>query len=159
MTFDHSKHLYSVERTYPVLLETLWQAWVDEAALEAWYSPTELPVLAGSVENRAEVDGIWAVAIDVSKFGAPNAYFWGRYVEVLPLERLVHTMHYTTDAAEAAERDESGPTHMVVVEFEARDGGAWCKFSQYGDFPGGDVERTKAGMESYFDNLGAYLAK
>lgn len=156
---DHSKHLYSVERTYPVLLETLWQAWADEAALQQWYSPTDLSVVPGSVTNDVQADGVWAVAVDVSKFGMPNAYFFGRYTEVLPLERMVHTMHYTQDADEAAARDENSPHHMIVIDFEARDDGAWCKFSQYGDFPDGDIERTKAGMESYFDNLGAYLAK
>ena len=158
MTIDHSKHLYSVERTYPVLPETLWQAWVDEAALETWYCPTELAVVPGSVANDVQVDGVWAVAVDVSKFGMPNAYFYGRYTEVLPLERMVHTLHYTTDADEAAKRDENTPHHMIVIEFEARDGGAWCKFSQYGELPEGEEKRAEAGMNSYLDNLGAYLA-
>ena len=158
MTIDHSKHLYSVERTYPVLPETLWQAWVSEAALETWYCPTELVVVPGSVQNDVVVDGIWAVAVDVTKYSMPNAYFFGRYTEVLPLERLVHTLHYTQDADEAAKRDETTPHHMIVIEFEARDGGAWCKFTQYGELPDGQAQQAQAGMESYFDNLGAYLA-
>ena len=159
MTIDHSKHLYSVERTYPVLLETLWQAWVDEAALETWYCPTVLKVVPGSVENDVRVDGAWAVAVDVSAFAQPNAYFFGRYTEVLPLERMVHTLHYTTDADEAANRDETTEHHMIVINFEARDGGAWCKFTQYGELPEGQAEQAQAGMESYFDNLSAYLAR
>lgn len=158
MNIDHSKFLYDVERTYPVSLETLWNAWVDPAALGAWYSPTDLSVVSGSVENDATEGGVWAVAVDVSKFGMPNAYFYGRYTAVKHHEYLVHTMLYTQDEAEAAERDETKPHHMVVIDFAERDGGAWCRFSQFGDFPGGDIERTKAGMTSYFDNLGAYLA-
>ncbi len=157
MTIDASKHLYSVERTYPVLPETLWQAWVDEAALEAWYCPTDLAVVPGSVENDVRVDGAWAVAVDVSKFSMPTAYFFGRYTEVLPLERMVHTLHYTQGADEAAKRDETTEHHMIVVDFEARDGGAWCRFTQYGELPEGQAEQAQAGMNSYFENLARYL--
>lgn len=150
--------LYSVERTYPVGIEQLWQAWVDEDALEAWYSPTDLFVVPGSVTNEVRVGGMWAVAVDVSKFDMPNAYFFGRYSEVEPQKRLVHNLHYTQDAAEAAERDESTEHHVIVVDFEQRPDGAWCRFSQFGELPEGHAEQAQAGMTSYFENLARYLS-
>ena len=48
--------------------------------------------------------------------------------------------------------------HLVVVEFEARDFRSWVKFSQFGELPEGMAVRAQAGMESYFDSLGNYLA-
>ena len=156
---NHDKFLYSVEREFSVAVGSLWHAWAEPAALEQWYCPTILKVVPDSVVNESRVDGPWAVAVDVSAFGMPDSCFYGRYSEVVEHKLMIHSMHYTVDAAEFAAKDESAPAHTVVIEFEDRgDGRSWCKFSQYGDFPGGDVERTKEGMTSYFDNLEAFLA-
>ena len=148
--------LYAVEREYPVQISDLWNAWVDPEALAKWYSPTDLSVLAGSVENVAEVGGIWTVGVDVPEYNMV-AYFYGTYTEVVHHQRLAHTMCYTQDAADFAARV-AAPHHDVVIEFEDRGDRSWVKFTQYGELPGGNVEATKAGMTSYFDNLGKYLA-
>ena len=156
---DPSKFLYAVERDFSVAVGSLWHAWAEPAALVQWYSPTVLRVVPGSVVNQAVVGGPWAVAVDVSSFNLPDACFYGTYSQVEEFKLMIHSMHYTTDAAEFAAKDESTPAHTVVIEFEDRgDGQSWCKFSQFGDFPDGDVEQTKAGMTSYFDNLEAFLA-
>ena len=55
--------LYSVEREYPVAVETLWNAWVEADALEDWYHPTDLAVLPGSVTSDATVGGWWTVSV------------------------------------------------------------------------------------------------
>ncbi len=148
--------LYSVEREYSTSIENLWKAWVEPAALAAWYSPTDLSVAAGSVENAAEVGGVWAVGVDVPAYGFV-AYFYGTYTEVIEHQKLVHTMSYTQDAAEFEARV-AAPTHDVVIEFETRGDKSWVKFSQFGQLPEGqDPSQPKAGMESYFNNLGKYL--
>jgi len=153
------RFLYSVEREFSVAVGTLWHAWADAAALELWYSPTVLSVLAGSVTNESRVDGAWAVGVDVSALGMPNAYFYGHYSQVEYHKLMVQSMHYTVDSAEFEAKDESTPSHTVMVEFQDRgDGQSWCRFGQYGEMQGGDVERAKEGMTSYFDNLEAFLA-
>lgn len=149
--------LYAVEREYDTTIQQLWDAWADPAALSVWYSPTDLSVLPGSVQNVAEVGGIWTVGVDVPAYNFV-AYFYGLYTEVQPLVRMVHTMHYTQSAEEFAARVQSELAHIVQLDFEDRGGKAWVKFTQFGELPGGDVERTKAGMESYFDNLGKFLS-
>lgn len=150
--------LYFVERTYPVTIERLWQAWSDPAELEAWYSPVDLAVVPGSVANDVRVGGVWAVGVYVSKYSMPNAYFFGRYTEVEPLRKMVHTMHYTQDATEAAVRDESTPFHIIVIDFEQREDGAWCRFTQFGEMPEAQIELTRQGMSSYFENLARHLS-
>lgn len=67
-------------------------------------------------------------------------------------------MHYTQSAEDFAAKDSSLPAHRVVVDFEPRAGGTWVRFAQVGELPEGEAPRAKAGMESYFDSLGAYLA-
>ena len=61
---------YSVERTFPVDTDTMWSAWTQASALEQWYAPTELNVVAGSVVSEAIEGGRWAVAVDAAASSA-----------------------------------------------------------------------------------------
>ena len=149
--------LYSVEREYATSIDNLWNAWVDPKALEVWYSPTELSVVPGSVENVAEVGGIWTVAVDVPMNNSV-AYFYGIYQEVVHHERLAHTLCYTEDAQDFEKRVEA-EHHDIVIEFKKLGSKSWVKFSQFGTLPEGQAAMAQAGMESYFDNLGIYLAR
>lgn len=153
-----SKLLYFVEREYPVSIQKLWQAWVEPAALQAWYSPTNLKVVPGSVTSEAKVGGIWTVAVDVSEYGF-NAYFFGRYTEVEPMRKLTHTLHYTQSETEFRRRDETTEFHTIEIDFAERGDLAWVRFSQFGEMPADEALQAKAGMESYFDNLQEYLAR
>ena len=148
--------LYSVEREYHVPIDVLWNAWVDADALQQWYSPVGMPVVAGSVVSDAREGGWWTVAVDASAHGW-IAYFYGTYTEVIANERLVHTMSYTQDATEFAARDLTAPHHIVEVDFDARGESSWVRFAQFGEMPEGQAEMAKAGMESYFDSLQAHL--
>ncbi len=150
--------LYSVERTYPVDLATMWNAWTTESAIESWYHPTELSVLSGSVVCEPRHGGRWSVAINVPEHNFV-AYFYGRYSAIEMHRKLEHSMFYVETAQEFEDRDESRPNHEVVIDFEDRDGQTWVRYSQFGELPEGHAERAKAGMESYFDSLAAYLAK
>ena len=148
---------YSVERRYPVEPGAMWRAWTDVSALEQWYAPTELSVVPGSVVSEAVEGGRWAVAVDASAYGH-IAYFWGRYTEVDPGRRLVHGLSYSQDEAEFIARDDEAPRHDIVIDMESRDEGTWVRFAQYGDMPSEQAAMAQAGMESYFDSLGAFLA-
>lgn len=147
---------YSVEREFPCTIDRMWHAWTDSAALEAWYHPTTMSCVAGSVTCEPVVGGAWSAGIDVSEFGF-HAYFYGWYTEVENHRRLAHTMAYTQDADAFAARDRDAPAHLVVVEFEERTGVTWVKFSQFGDLPAEEVPRAQAGIENYFDSLGNFL--
>jgi uncharacterized protein YndB with AHSA1/START domain len=148
--------LYKVEREYPVSIDLLWEAWVSPEALEAWYSPTDLKVVPGSVISVAQEGGLWTVGVDVSQFGF-NAYFFGRYTAVEPKRKLTHTLHYTQSETEFLERDETTEFHVIEIDFEPRGDSAWVSFTQFGEMPAEEALQAKAGMESYFDNLGKYL--
>lgn len=154
---EHNE-LYFVEREFDVSIDTLWSAWTSVASLEQWYSPTDLSVVPGSVVSENQVGGRWAVGVDVSAHGF-NAYFWGRYSEVQPNKKLVHTLCYSQDEKEFLERDDNAPAHTIVVDFEERDGRSWCKFTQFGEMPAEQVEMTRQGTTSYFDNLEKFLSR
>ena len=59
------RELYFVEREFNCDIETLWNAWTNAKELEAWYSPTMLSVVPGSVTSEVFIGGRWAVAVDV----------------------------------------------------------------------------------------------
>ena len=88
------------------------------------------------------------------------AYFFGRYLLVEENDRLEHTLHYTQDADEFSARDETTPSHLITLDFEARgDGLSWVRFTQFGEMPEEQVELTRQGTESYFDNLELFLSR
>lgn len=158
MSDDYAALAYSVERTYPVGVDRMWHAWTDAAALEQWYAPTELSVVPGSVVSDAVIGGRWAVAVDATAYGH-IAYFWGRYDEVDPERRIIHGLAYSQDEADFVAHDDNAPSHAIVIDMEARDGGTWVRFAQYGDMPADQAAMAQAGMESYFDSLATYLQR
>lgn len=149
--------LYTVEGVYPVPVEALWTAWTDAAELERWYSPTDLSVTPGSAVSDARPGGRWAIGVDVPAHGF-TAWFWGRYTEVVPHRRLVHTLSYSQDRADFDAHDDDAPAHVIVVDFEERGAESLVRFAQIGEMPAEQVEATRAGMQSYFDSLQRHLA-
>ncbi len=154
---ERQPFLYSVERVFSADLSSVWGAWTEPQALEAWYHPVGLVALPETVSSNAVVDGEWAVSVDVPEHNL-TAYFYGRYTAVIHQKLLEHTMLYTESADEFAKADLGGPSHLVSVSFEQREAGVWVKFSQFGELPEGHAPRAQAGMESYFDSLESYLA-
>ncbi len=148
--------IYCVCRVFPFSGEALWEAWTTSAALQAWYHPQDLASVAGSAVSEPCVGGKWSVGIDASQYGVVP-YFYGRYLEVKPLELLRHTMHYTESAEAFLTADASTEFHEVTITFRESFGGTEVCFTQFGTMPDGEAELAKAGMESYFDSLGAYL--
>lgn len=154
---QQSRTLYSVEREFDVSLDRLWRAWTEASELAQWYSPTALRVVPGSVTSEPHTGGVWAVAIDVPMHDFV-AHFFGRYLLVEPQERIEHTLHYTQDRDEFYARDEETPSHLIVLEFASRgDARSWVRFTQIGDLPDDQIEATRDGTSSYFDNLGLFL--
>ena len=151
------ERLYSVEREFPVDIDRLWSAWTNEQELEQWYSPVVLSVVPGSAVSNPRVGGMWKIAVDVPENGFV-AYFWGRYSVVEPGERIEHSLFYSQEEAEFVLADESGPSHRIVLEFEARGDSSWVRFTQYGELPPEQAEAARDGMESYLDNLERHLA-
>ena len=148
--------LYSVEREFDASMDSVWNAWIDAESLEAWYHPTELKNVPGSVVSDFEIGGLWTVAVDVPQNNFV-AYFYGRYTAIKLNEKIEHSMFYVESAEEFEARDESRPFHEVIVDFEVRGDKTWVRFSQFGELPEGHAPRAQAGMESYFDSLAAFL--
>jgi uncharacterized protein YndB with AHSA1/START domain len=152
------KLLYFVERKFQFPVERLWQAWTRSAELEKWYSPVFLSVIPGSATSELEVGGTWAIAVDVSENGF-NAYFWGKYSQVETNLKLVHDLNYSQDELEFVLREPKADAHRIEVDFTQGESVTTVRFSQFGEMAQDQAEASREGMESYFDNLEAYLGK
>jgi uncharacterized protein YndB with AHSA1/START domain len=150
--------LYAVEREVQHSLDTLWNAFTDTDALQAWYHPTMLNAVAGATLSEAHVDGKWHCAIEVPMDGSVHC-FYGRYTAVEPKKYLEHTMHYTVNLDDFKARDESTPFHIVKIEFEDRGDKSFVRWAQYGEMPEAQIEMTRQGMSNYLDSLELFLAK
>ena len=150
--------LYSVDREVAVSIDTLWHAFTDTDALQAWYHPTMLNALAGATLSEPRVDGKWQCAIEVPMDGSVHC-FYGRYTAVEPKKYLEHTMHYTVNLDDFKARDESTPFHIVKIEFEDRGHKSFVRWAQYGEMPEAQIEMTRQGMSNYLDSLELFLAK
>ncbi len=149
--------LYSVEREYPVSVDRLWRAWTVAAELEDWYHPTDLRAVKGATASELIVGGLWSCGVDVPAHNFA-AYFFGQYTKIVQNELLEHTMHYTESFEEFAAKDFTSPSHLVVLEFQAREEGAWVKFSQFGELPEGQEKQAQEGMTSYLESLASFLS-
>jgi uncharacterized protein YndB with AHSA1/START domain len=149
-------HLYSVEREFDVPISTLWHAWTDAAALEAWYHPVGMFSVPEATRSEMTVGGLWTCGVQVPGRDF-NSYFYGKFSEVTAHVRFEHSMHYTESPEDFELMDFTTPAHSIAVEFEDRGAKSWCKFSQFGEAPAEQVVLMTQGIESYFDSLQAYL--
>lgn len=150
--------LYSVEREFPVSLERLFLSWTDPSELESWYHPVGLHSVVGSTASQLHIGGLWSCGVDVQVHNFA-AYFFGKYTKLVKNELIEHTMHYTESAEVFKAKDFNTPSHEIVINFESRGANSWVKFAQYGEIPEGQEAQAQAGMESYLDSLGAFLAQ
>lgn len=149
--------LYSVEREFPVTIETLWSAWTDAQKLEDWYHGTLHRAAKGATRSELHIGGLWSCGIDVPEHNLV-AYFYGKYTRIETLRLIEHTMLYTQSKSEFDAKNFETPSHVVVLNFEDRGNTSWVKFSQFGELPEGHAPQAQAGMESYLDSLAQFLA-
>jgi hypothetical protein len=116
----------------------------------------QLEVAKDTVENEAVVGGVWTVGVDVPEYNFV-AYFFGVYTQVKEHELLEHTMNYTQSLDEFKKRVSSPEEHTIQIDFKEVEGGSWVSFTQFGEMPEEQVELTRQGTSSYFDNLGKFL--
>ncbi len=94
-----------VERVFSAPRERVFRAWTDPALMEKWFAPP--PMQPVGVEADVTVGGRFRIGMR-----QPDGhvhYAAGKYVEILPSERLVFTWAWETDPPQA--------DSLVTVEF------------------------------------------
>ncbi len=88
----------------------VYRAWAEPALFAKWWTPASFGVTIVSHESDMRTGGSYRLMMDHASLDAPMAFF-GRYLEVVPNERIVRT------------NDESATGPVSTVTFAAADGG------------------------------------
>lgn len=81
---------YVMEHNFNASREEVWKAWTDPDLLSYWYGPNIETIIH---KLDLEVNGFW---LSEMKMGENSMYQSGKYLEIVPPEKLVW-LHSTTD--------------------------------------------------------------
>ena len=94
-----------VERTFLAPRERVFRAWIDPSLMEKWFAPA--PLKPVGIEADVIVGGRYRIGM--RQPDGTIQYAVGKYLEILPPERLVFTWAWQTDP--------SSVDSLVTVEF------------------------------------------
>ncbi len=107
-----------VTRTFDAPVRLVFEAWRDPALFQRWWVPTSAGITLLSCEMDVRTGGRYRLEFGHPAFDQPMAFF-GRYLDVVPGERIVWT------------NEESGDQGAVTtVIFEERDGRTRVTYSE-----------------------------
>ena len=122
---------YTIDRTYAVPPERLFQAFTDPADLTAWVWGADAPGVTAEVDLR--VGGLleMAMRMPAPEGGESVAGFRGMYVAIEEPHRLVHTVHW--DASVGYNAPGMHPIDEVLIaEIAPHENGCRLQYTHLG---------------------------
>ena len=112
-------HQVVVERTFSAPRERVFRAWIDPSLMEKWFAPVTMKPVG--IEANVVVGGSYRIGMR-HQDGTIH-YARGKYIEILPPERLVFTWAWETESPEVdslvtVEFFEQGDSTRVVLRHE-----------------------------------------
>jgi len=98
-----------VTRTFNGPAHLVFEAWTKPELLKRWWTPKSFGITFVSCEADVRTGGTYRFVFSHPDFEQPMAFF-GRYLEVTPLSRIVWT------------NEESADNAITTVTFEEKDG-------------------------------------
>lgn len=141
---------FTIERTFPVPPERVFQAFADPAEKAKWWGGGDWEKLESTFDFRTG-----GSETDVAR--SPEGMevgFYLRYYDIVPNERLVYSYDMTNGPERAS-------LSVATIEFEPTDdGGTRFVHTEQGTFLDGhhSPEGREEGTNGLIDQLGAYLA-
>ncbi|HET7567912.1 MAG TPA: SRPBCC domain-containing protein [Gaiellaceae bacterium] len=139
-----------ITRVFEAPREAVWAAVTEPEHFAAWFGhePFETPV--ERVEMDVRPGGIFRAAMVNEREGIEQP-FVGRYLEVVPRERLVQTL------ANPADPDDP---NVETLTYTLRDapGGTELTYHQTGHLPPEQYPLIEQGVAGFFDRLAQHLA-
>lgn len=137
----------TIERTIHADRRRVFDAWTQPELIRIWSAPEGLSVEDGAMDVR--VGGRWRVVMAEPNGTRHEAF--GRYLEVVPPERLVYTHAWAADGGG------STPETVVTIDFRAEGGATRLVFTQAGFGSIGSRKGHEEGWESTINRLVAML--
>ena len=137
-----------VTRTFDAPPSTVYKAWSDPALFKRWWMPRSISgVSLVSCDLDVRTGGKYR--LEFSAGGSDTMAFYGKYLEVVPNERMVWT------------NDEDKEGAVTTVTFEDQGGHTLLKFHEV--YPSSDaleeaLQGSVAGLPEQLDQLDALLS-
>src|SRR5512147_3188829 len=90
---SHQNIFLVVERVFPARREKVFQAWIDPALMEKWFRPVNMQLVR--IDANVVVGGSYRIGMH--DLDGTIITVGGKYVEILPPQRLVFTWAWETD--------------------------------------------------------------
>jgi len=142
----------TITRDFNAPRERVWRAWTQPDAMIRWHGPNFYPAVELSADVR--VGGAWRACLKSDNVEDVVLWQSGRYLVVLPPERLEFTFAWETP------NHEDGPgvhTHVIVRLEELAKGGTRMHFSQTGFLSAKSAMSHSVGWNGTFDRLVEFL--
>jgi uncharacterized protein YndB with AHSA1/START domain len=141
-----------ITRDFNAPRERVWRAWTQPDAIIRWHGPQFYR--AAEVSADVRVGGAWRACLKSDN--AEDVVLWqsGRYLVVMPPERLEFTFAWETP------NHEDGPgveTHVIVRLEELSNGDTRMHFSQTGFLSDNSATSHSVGWNGTFDRLETFL--
>jgi len=121
-----------VTRTFDAPVRLVYQAWTQAELFQLWWAPKSSPVPMIACEMDVRTGGGYSVSFGHDLASAMT--FYGKYVDVVPDERIVWT------------NEESGQVTVTTVTFEDDDGRT--RLTMHDRYPSKDaLDATIAGAQ------------
>ena len=136
-----------VRRTFDASARIVFQAWTTPELFKRWWAPKSIGIPLRSCEMDVRTGGTYR--LEFGQDAANSWAFFGRYIEVIPHERLVWTNEEGEDGA------------VTTVTFEEKDGKTLLVLRDL--YPSKDaldeamVSGSVGGFEEQFDQLDELL--
>ncbi len=135
-----------VERVFAARRERVFRAWTDAALLARWFAPSGTQPVG--VEAHAAAGGSYRIGMRDAD--GVTSYVSGKYLQVVPPERLVFTWAWESDPPEAES--------LVTIEFFEQGGATRVRLRHEKLADAQSQARHRRGWESCLDQLQASLA-
>ena len=149
-----------MERTLDAPIDLVWQMWTDPEHFKAWYGPTGASIPVAEMDVR--VGGKRLVAMEMETPNGPmKMWFVGKYLEVVPDERLVYSESMSDENGNVMSPSDMGmpeghpETTEVIVQLEGISGRTKMVMTHVGVPAGSPGE---GGWAMAFDELSARAA-
>jgi uncharacterized protein YndB with AHSA1/START domain len=138
-----------VTRSFDAPVHMVFAAWTKPDIFSSWWAPKSMGSSILSCEMDVRVRGTYRIQFAHPAFAAPMAFF-GKYLEVIPLDRLSWTNDESEDGAVTTVTfaEEGGKTQLV---FNERYASAEARNTAF--------EGTEAYMPEQFAQLDVVLGK
>ena len=148
METNNSNVPVTVSKDFDVAADILYSAWTEPEQLKQWWKPMGNQLF--EVSNELKADG--EIEYRFKSEGSEELVIRGRYLEVLPNEKLVYTWKWHVPDGTLNDSE-----YKLTVNFQSNDQGSSIQVSQEDNKPHESLKPHQHGWDEALNHLSEFL--